>query len=73
MTEITNDLLHRIEGFLDRHPEMKPSALGLAAVNDGHIVHKLRRGGNTSLRTADRLCAFMAAYETGNHEARKSA
>lgn len=62
MSTLTDDLLCQIEAFLGRHPEMTATKMGIAAVNDGHVVRRLRSGQSITLRTADRLCAYMADY-----------
>jgi len=54
-------LLTRIEGFLER-TGMAPSALGERADVGSEIVKKLRRGGDCTTRTADKLNAFMDAW-----------
>ena len=33
----------------------------MAAVNDGHLVAKLRKGRSVTLKTADRVRAYMAS------------
>ena len=38
-----------------------PSKFGVAAVNDGHLVAKLRKGNSVTLKTADRVRAYMAS------------
>jgi phosphopantothenoylcysteine decarboxylase / phosphopantothenate---cysteine ligase len=54
-------LLEEIELFLARSG-MSATKLGLSAVNDGHMVANLRRGSSVTLKTADRVRAWMAAH-----------
>lgn len=51
-------LSQQIDAFTARHG-MSDTALGLAAVNDGKIVPRIRAGKNITLRTVQRLVAFM--------------
>lgn len=62
MRTIASTLLTQIDRFLDRHPEMTATSLGVLAVKDGTIVGRLRRGQTITVRNADRLCAYMADY-----------
>jgi phosphopantothenoylcysteine decarboxylase/phosphopantothenate--cysteine ligase len=56
----TATLLADIEMFLARSG-MSATKLGLVAVNDGHLVANLRKGASVTLKTADRVRAFLAA------------
>ena len=40
-----------------------PTKFGLAAVNDGHLVANLRKGHSITLKTADRVRAYMSRHE----------
>ncbi len=51
-------LLTEIEAFLARS-RLTPTKFGVAAVNDGHLVANLRKGHSVTLKTADRVRAFM--------------
>ena len=51
MTGIAQTLLTEIEAFL-AETGMTATKFGLAAVNDGHLVAKLRKGNSVTLRTA---------------------
>ncbi len=51
-------LLEEIEAFLARS-KLTATKFGLAAVNDGHLVANLRRGHSITLRTADRVRAYI--------------
>lgn len=52
-------LLEDIEAFLQRH-RMSATAFGLAAINDGHLVRRLRKGRGVNSRTLDRVKLYMA-------------
>jgi hypothetical protein len=54
----TKELLQEIESFLQR-TGMGVTYLGLAGANNGHLVARLRRGGDIETRTAKRLREFM--------------
>jgi phosphopantothenoylcysteine decarboxylase/phosphopantothenate--cysteine ligase len=60
MGATAKELLGEIEGFLAQFG-VTPSKFGVAAVNDGHLVAKLRKGGSVTLKTADRVRAYMAS------------
>ncbi len=51
-------LLTRIRAFLQQH-DMTPSVFGKAALNDPGFVFDLERGRSPSLKTVDRVEAFM--------------
>jgi phosphopantothenoylcysteine decarboxylase / phosphopantothenate---cysteine ligase len=55
-------LLAEIEGFLDR-TGATPTKFGLAAVNDGHLVANLRKGHSITLKTADKVRAYMGRHD----------
>ena len=52
-------LLAEIEAFLAERG-VSASKFGLAAVKDGHLVANLRKGNSVTLRTADKVRAYMA-------------
>jgi hypothetical protein len=54
-------LLSDIEAFLKRFG-MGAAAFGVAALNDGRFVSRLRAGKDVRLETADRVRAFMKSY-----------
>ena len=60
MSGTAKELLGEIEGFLAQF-DVTPSKFGVAAVNDGHLVAKLRKGNSVTLKTADRVRAYMAS------------
>jgi phosphopantothenoylcysteine decarboxylase/phosphopantothenate--cysteine ligase len=51
-------LLTEIERFLARSG-LTATKFGVAAVNDGHLVANLRKGNSVTLKTADKVRAFM--------------
>jgi phosphopantothenoylcysteine decarboxylase/phosphopantothenate--cysteine ligase len=61
-------LLAEIEGFLAR-TGATPTKFGLAAVNDGHLVANLRKGHSITLKTADKVRAYMSRHD--GHYARE--
>ena len=52
----------RLNAFLEE-TGMSPTTLGMKAVGDPNLLRQIGRGRSPSLRTADRVLAFMAAYE----------
>jgi phosphopantothenoylcysteine decarboxylase/phosphopantothenate--cysteine ligase len=54
----TRTLLAEIEAYL-ASSRLTPTKFGMAAVNDGHLVANLRKGHSVTLKTADRVRAFM--------------
>jgi prophage regulatory protein len=52
----------RVNAFL-RHTGLSPTALGLKALGDPNLMRQIGRGRSPSLRTADRVLAFIAAQE----------
>jgi phosphopantothenoylcysteine decarboxylase/phosphopantothenate--cysteine ligase len=59
MVDTVKGLLGEIEGFLAQF-QVTASKFGVAAVNDGHLVAKLRKGSSVTLKTADRVRAYIA-------------
>jgi phosphopantothenoylcysteine decarboxylase / phosphopantothenate---cysteine ligase len=58
MSGTTHALLTEIEGFLAEFA-VSPTKFGLAAVNDGHLIENLRNGASVTLKTADKVRAYM--------------
>ena len=52
-------LLKAIDAFLT-DSGMSASTFGLRAINDGTLVARLKNGAGTTIRTADRIQAFIA-------------
>lgn len=61
-------LLQEIDAFRAR-TGMAETRFGRLALNDGHFLRRLRGGGNVTVRTLDRVRAFMAGYEQPRQEA----
>ena len=59
MPGTTRDLLTDIEAFL-AECGVSATKFGLAAVNDGHLIKNLRSGASVTLKTADKVRAYMA-------------
>ena len=59
----------RVNAFLGS-TGMSPTTLGMMAVGDPSLLREIERGRSPSLRTADRILAFMAAYEADSGAAR---
>lgn len=64
MTVTAKELLAEIEAFLAQSG-LTPTKFGVAAVNDGHLVAKLRKGGSVTLKTADKVRAYLARQREG--------
>ncbi len=58
MNTAGRELLTEIEAFLAL-TGLTPTKFGIAAVNDGHLVANLRKGNSITLKTADRVRAYM--------------
>lgn len=59
----------RIEDFIVRHG-LSPTTFGLWAMNDSRFLFDLRNGRACSLKTVEKICAFMADHEL-KQEARR--
>lgn len=57
MTNIA-PILEQIDRYLEK-TGMRPTTFGLKAINDPHLVGRLRAGGDVTTRTAERLRDFM--------------
>jgi hypothetical protein len=55
-----NSLLREIEAFL-AEANMKKTTFGLRALNDGTFVRRLEKGDNFTLKTVERVRAYIAA------------
>lgn len=62
MRATAKTLLAEIERFLAR-TGAAPTKFGLAAVNDGHLVANLRKGHSITLKTADKVRAYMGRHQ----------
>lgn len=54
-----DDLLARIDAFLDRHG-MAESRFGRDATGEGDLVSSIRKGRSPTLKMLHRITAFMA-------------
>ena len=52
----------RVSAFLGR-TGLRPTTLGMRAVGDPSLLRQIERGRSPSLRTADRVLAFIGTYE----------
>ena len=62
----------RVDAFLGR-TGLSPTTLGMQALGDPNLLRQIERGRSPSLRTADRILAFIAAYELDSGGARTPA
>jgi hypothetical protein len=63
------EFLAEIEAFLSR-TGMAPSTLGLRAVNNGKLVAQVRADDRSiTLKTVDRVRAFMATHDDASRAA----
>jgi phosphopantothenoylcysteine decarboxylase/phosphopantothenate--cysteine ligase len=60
------ELLSEIEAFL-AETGMSATKLGLTAINDSHLVKRLRKGTSVTLKTADRVRSYMAQQRGRQH------
>ena len=67
MSAATEALLAEIEAFLARSG-LTPTKFGIAAVNDGHLVANLRQGHSITLKTADKVRAYMREQCDGDRD-----
>ena len=47
---------------------ISPTTFGLRAVGDPHLMRELARGRSPTLRTVDRILAYIAAFELDGGE-----
>ena len=62
METLTQQFESRVTGFLER-TGLKPSMFGLQATGDPNLMRELRRGRSPTLKVADRILAFIDAYD----------
>lgn len=55
-------LIDEIDAFIAR-TGMAPSTLGRRVFGNPHVVRRIRSGENITVRTIDKLRAFMATYQ----------
>ena len=61
MQTLEEQFTTRLNAFLS-DTGMSPSTLGMLAVGDPNLLRQIERGRSPSLRTADRILAFIAAH-----------
>ena len=59
----------RVSAFLG-DTGLSPAALGMKALGDPNLMRQIERGRSPSLRTADRVLAFIAGYKLDSGGAR---
>ena len=62
MATLAEQFNTRVNTFLEE-TGMSPTTLGMKAVGDPNLLRQIGRGRSPSLRTADRVLAFIAAWE----------
>ena len=62
MESLAKQFERRVAAFLGRF-RMSPSEFGERAVGDRKLLGDMRRGRSPRLATADRVLAFMEAYD----------
>ena len=62
METLTQLFQSRVAAFLER-TGLKPSTFGLLATGDPNLIRQLHRGRSPTLALADRILAFMDAYD----------
>ncbi|SMF70650.1 hypothetical protein [Allosphingosinicella indica] len=71
-----DELLAKIEAFLDRHA-MPPTRFGRDATGEPQLIKSIREGRSPSLKVLQRLAAFMAEKDAelaaADHDERDSA
>lgn len=63
MSSTHDAFIAEIDAFLIKH-KMTDAHFGIAAMNDHKFVSRLRSGASTTLRTADKVRAFMRSYRS---------
>jgi predicted Ser/Thr protein kinase len=71
MSSSQKSLLEEIEAFLELST-LSPTAFGEKAMNDRHLVRRLRDGGSVTLKTADKLRTFMEAQRPPKRPTRRA-
>lgn len=67
METLTKQFESRVTGFLER-TRLKPSMFGLRATGDPNLMRQLRLGRSPTLAVADRILAFIDAYDRAHAE-----
>lgn len=71
MENLTKEFERRVAAFL-RRTRMSPSEFGERAIGDRKFLGDVRRGRSPRLATADRVLAFMAAWDHARAAERSS-
>ena len=69
MTTLEDRFGSRVSAFL-AGSGLSPAAFGMRAVGDPNLVRRIKRGRSPSLRTADRVLAFISDYDEAFRGAR---
>ncbi len=67
METLTQLFQSRLAGFLER-TGLKPTTFGLLATGDPNLIRQLRGGRSPTLALADRILAFMEAFDQAQLE-----
>lgn len=59
---LEGQFISRVSAFLGRS-DLSPTAFGKKAVGDPNLIRQIVRGRSPSLRTADRILAFIAEHD----------
>ena len=62
MVTLEEQFISRVSAFLGRSG-VSPTAFGKMAVGDPNLMRRIGRGRSPSLRTADRILAFIAEHD----------
>ena len=62
METLEGQFISRVSAFLGRSG-VSPTAFGQMAVGDPNLMRQIGRGRSPSLRTADRILAFIAEHD----------
>jgi len=62
METLDGQFISRVSAFLG-HSGVTPTAFGTKAVGDPNLMRQIGRGRSPSLRTADRILAFIAEHD----------
>ena len=69
MKRLKQQFNSRVSAFL-RRTGLRPTTFGMKALGDPNLLRQIDRGRSLSLRTADRILAFMADYDGDSGGAR---
>ena len=62
METLEGQFISRVSAFLG-DSGVSPTALGMKALGDPNLMREIGRGRSPSLRTADRILAFIAEHD----------